>query len=100
MPRRGRDRKHCDEASAGDASLGAEGLGQHHHTGEDSYEESRGFHEDDHGGGGARRGLAGRPKNAAAQSATMTGGQGESTAPSTPWPAAEVKPSLAASDSP
>ena len=39
-------------------------------------------------------------KNAAAQSATMTGGQGESTAPSRPWPAASVKPLVAASESP
>ena len=39
-------------------------------------------------------------KNAAAQSATMTGGQGESTAAKSPCPAASVKPLVAASESP
>ena len=39
-------------------------------------------------------------KNAATQSATMTGGQGVSTAPSRPCPAASVKPLVAASERP
>ena len=30
----------------------------------------------------------------------MTGGHGDSTAPTSPWPAAEVKPFVAASESP
>ena len=39
-------------------------------------------------------------KKAAAQSATMTGGQGESSAPTRPCPTASVKPLVAASESP